>query len=169
MIDELSEEELSEEEEDEVESDGVSLARCIAFRVTKADSTSCSCLKTSLYIFIPLRLRRLPLSSTYNLRNTYLDGYTATSPSNTIGNRNSIPSHLTCVPISTTIDRIPLYLRSLRLDVTLPLPLILRLVILLSSSGNLSPLAIPTQLPLRSRHTSTSIRQPHPCSLPRLP
>jgi hypothetical protein len=33
VIDELSEEE-SEEEEDEVESDGVSLARCIAFRLT---------------------------------------------------------------------------------------------------------------------------------------
>jgi hypothetical protein len=36
MIDELSEEELSEEEEDEVESDGVSLARCIVFRLTSS-------------------------------------------------------------------------------------------------------------------------------------
>jgi hypothetical protein len=55
---------LSEEEEDEVESDGVSLRRCIAFRVTRADSTSCSQYETFLSVSISLSLRRSPLSTT---------------------------------------------------------------------------------------------------------
>ena len=105
MVDELSEEELSEEEEDEVESDGVSLARCIAFRVTRADSTSCCHYETFLSISISLSLRRSPFSLTRNPSDTYLDGYTATSPSNTIGNRYSTPSHLSSISTSTAIDR----------------------------------------------------------------
>jgi hypothetical protein len=105
MIDELSEEELSEEEEDEVESDGVSLRRCIAFRVTRADSTSCSQYETFLSVSISLSLRQSPLSTTRNPSDTHLNEYTATSPSNTIGNYHPIPSHLSSISNSTTIDR----------------------------------------------------------------
>lgn len=168
MIDELSEEEESEEEEDEVESDGVSLGRCIAFQMTRADSISCCHYETSLSLPISLNLRRSPLSTLRTrLMHTSMD---ILRPPPRIRSETGIPflsvSHLSRPrPRSTGF---PQRTFSSSRRHSLPLPPILRPVIPLSSFVRLSPLAIPTQLPLRSRHASTSIRQPRPCSLPRL-
>jgi hypothetical protein len=97
---------LSEEEEDEVESDGVSLGRCNAFWVISSRELIRPLAVTTNLPSPPLSLH-LHVDHRCNTYNAYLDGYTATSPSNTIGNYHPIPSHLSLISVATTINRIP--------------------------------------------------------------